>query len=600
MKATAFYSYKGGLGRTLLLAWTARALDQLGHKVVALDMDLEAPGLPFKLGFDDRDDLGPGLIDLLLRFQRGESPPESIEPWLRPVSGTKHLKVLSAGPAPAGSYWQQLNKVRWKDLFFGPEAGGARFAAWLRESIEAATGADHLLIDSRTGVTDLGSAVLALLSDQVVALMGTSPEGLYGTRAVLRALASSRATDGLDPIPVRAVLSRLPAGSPPSQIEDMRNAVKNALTQETTRLAEVFSLDAPLVLFEESAVLINEQDALVGKAPRLEAGYSDVLRWVDGGEGVICADQVPSPHDRPRSSDAIAIGRRLVEEDRDRHLPGLVGVLNREAAILAEAGRLAEGLKLQEEAIGHLRSLSMERPEAFMPDLAMSLNNLSNRLGGLGRREAALEAIEEAVALYRQLAQARPEAFTPDLAMSLNNLSNQLGGLGRRESALETIEEAVALYRQLAQTRPEAFTPDLATSLNNLSNHLDGLGRREEALETVEEAVALYRQLAQTRPEAFTPDLAGSLAQRAIILRGADQDEEALGSVSEAIRLYRPFFLAHPAAFRTRTVAMFKLYSSTAQELGREVDSKLVGPILAVLQSQPEDAGGGDSADSAE
>ena len=53
MRTVAFYSYKGGVGRTLLLATAARFLALAGKKVVALDLDLEAPGLHYKLGAPD-------------------------------------------------------------------------------------------------------------------------------------------------------------------------------------------------------------------------------------------------------------------------------------------------------------------------------------------------------------------------------------------------------------------------------------------------------------------------------------------------------------------------------------------------------------------
>jgi hypothetical protein len=71
MHTVAFYSYKGGVGRTLLLANTARFLALAGKKVVALDLDLEAPGLHYKLGAPEvlaraRDGALHGAVDQLL------------------------------------------------------------------------------------------------------------------------------------------------------------------------------------------------------------------------------------------------------------------------------------------------------------------------------------------------------------------------------------------------------------------------------------------------------------------------------------------------------------------------------------------------------
>ena len=54
METVAFYSYKGGVGRTLLVANTARFLAQSGRECgCAFDLDLEAPGLHYKFDIPD-------------------------------------------------------------------------------------------------------------------------------------------------------------------------------------------------------------------------------------------------------------------------------------------------------------------------------------------------------------------------------------------------------------------------------------------------------------------------------------------------------------------------------------------------------------------
>lgn len=54
MRTITFYSYKGGTGRTLLLANLSMLAARLGKRVVALDFDLEAPGLQYKFPLTDR------------------------------------------------------------------------------------------------------------------------------------------------------------------------------------------------------------------------------------------------------------------------------------------------------------------------------------------------------------------------------------------------------------------------------------------------------------------------------------------------------------------------------------------------------------------
>ena len=52
MKTITFYSYKGGVGRTLALANIAKRLSEFGKKVCLIDFDLEAPGLHHPLSPD--------------------------------------------------------------------------------------------------------------------------------------------------------------------------------------------------------------------------------------------------------------------------------------------------------------------------------------------------------------------------------------------------------------------------------------------------------------------------------------------------------------------------------------------------------------------
>ena len=67
-KVITFYSYKGGTGRTMALANVAWILAQAGKRVLAVDWDLESPGLhEFFRPFIDADVLAatPGIIELI-------------------------------------------------------------------------------------------------------------------------------------------------------------------------------------------------------------------------------------------------------------------------------------------------------------------------------------------------------------------------------------------------------------------------------------------------------------------------------------------------------------------------------------------------------
>ncbi|MXW35498.1 MAG: ParA family protein, partial [Chloroflexi bacterium] len=59
---TTFYSLKGGVGRTMALVNTAVELVRRGRRVLAVDFDLEAPGLDTFGVLRPADDV-PGVID---------------------------------------------------------------------------------------------------------------------------------------------------------------------------------------------------------------------------------------------------------------------------------------------------------------------------------------------------------------------------------------------------------------------------------------------------------------------------------------------------------------------------------------------------------
>jgi MinD-like ATPase involved in chromosome partitioning or flagellar assembly len=70
-KVITFYSYKGGTGRSLLVANTALILASNNCRVLVVDWDLEAPGLhhyfrPFLTDPSLKSSLG--LIDMLTAY----------------------------------------------------------------------------------------------------------------------------------------------------------------------------------------------------------------------------------------------------------------------------------------------------------------------------------------------------------------------------------------------------------------------------------------------------------------------------------------------------------------------------------------------------
>ncbi len=82
MKTITFYAYKGGTGRSLVVANAAKYLAGFGQKVFVLDFDLEAPGLHYKFSDPQRPlPVTLGVVDFFARYKETRSVPETLDPF---------------------------------------------------------------------------------------------------------------------------------------------------------------------------------------------------------------------------------------------------------------------------------------------------------------------------------------------------------------------------------------------------------------------------------------------------------------------------------------------------------------------------------------
>ncbi|MFE5887712.1 FxSxx-COOH system tetratricopeptide repeat protein [Streptomyces sp. NPDC056462] len=202
-RIVTFYSYKGGTGRTMALANAAWILAANGKRVLAVDWDLEAPGLHrFFHPFLDPATIGAttGVIDMLKEYAwaatgdgdddgTDERPPDwhldyariqrhavSLD-WPFPEPGT--LDLVSAGRQDR-DYSALVSTFDW-DHFYDDLGGGLFFDA-LREDMRH--NYDYVLVDSRTGLSDIADVCTAHLPDTLVDCFTLSDQSIDGAAAV--------------------------------------------------------------------------------------------------------------------------------------------------------------------------------------------------------------------------------------------------------------------------------------------------------------------------------------------------------------------------------------------------------------------------------
>ncbi|GHF49844.1 MinD-like ATPase involved in chromosome partitioning or flagellar assembly [Amycolatopsis bartoniae] len=166
-----FYSYKGGVGRSFALANIAVLLARWGHRVLCLDWDLEAPGLHHYFRPMLGQPVQGGVVDLVEDFRSGR---------LRP--GAHAIRVTDAGALdliPAGAdgpdYVSRVQGLDWDELY---DDGFGEYLEQCRERWIADY--DYVLLDSRTGVSDIGGICTAHLPDRLVVLFTANEQSVRG------------------------------------------------------------------------------------------------------------------------------------------------------------------------------------------------------------------------------------------------------------------------------------------------------------------------------------------------------------------------------------------------------------------------------------
>lgn len=229
MRIVAFYSFKGGVGRTTSLLNVAYWLAVRGRKVVLADWDLHAPGLSLmELMRNEAGDVPTaGVLDWLVPLRheshepqverpsvsdlivvpklaisaqsRDDDPdPESEHPRMTgeilfiPAGDLSHgpasfaNRIKAAGLSDLKSYFQNVDPADDRFVFkvFCEELRSA-YLPWRQASSVGEP--DYLLVDCRTGLTEVGDLLLGEATDFNVVVYAHDPQNLRGLEIALNA-----------------------------------------------------------------------------------------------------------------------------------------------------------------------------------------------------------------------------------------------------------------------------------------------------------------------------------------------------------------------------------------------------------------------------
>ena len=182
----AFYSFKGGVGRSTLLGVIAWQLAKLGKKVVCLDLDLEAPGLAGLLDVNPAE----SVIDhLLTHAATGKTPPNDPVSTIQVHGETLH--VVPAGQMDRG-YIEKLARLDYLGTTTAAASPVAKALKVLLERIKGQHRPQFILIDCRAGIHDLGGLSLTDVAHVDVLVGRDTPQGREGLSLTLEVLNARR------------------------------------------------------------------------------------------------------------------------------------------------------------------------------------------------------------------------------------------------------------------------------------------------------------------------------------------------------------------------------------------------------------------------
>jgi len=224
-----FYSFKGGVGRTLALANVATVLagdSREPCRVLVWDFDLAAPGLQQVLNCRWKGKTREGFLDYVHHYcTRAE-----IEPIDRFIYKTDvpNVDILPAGWM-GRRYSAKLDQIHWQEIYH--QARGYRFIEATKKQIaELKQEYDYVLIDSLTGYSDVGGICVNQLADVVVLLFRLNRQNLEGISKVYRSIqkTSKNADRAVKTVPV--ISPAWPFASP--EADEWTSKVRRVFTDE--------------------------------------------------------------------------------------------------------------------------------------------------------------------------------------------------------------------------------------------------------------------------------------------------------------------------------------------------------------------------------
>lgn len=531
-----FYSYKGGVGRTMALANIAwRLADKHALRVLVVDWDLEAPGLHTFFGFEQAElARARGVLDFFIDWREAmesDAPaPPDVRGSLLPVTRRPYaprngsLSLLTAGRMDE-AFESRLASFDWRSFY--KEHRGAAAVETLREQLSES--ADMVLIDSRTGLTDAGGICTIQIPDGVVLMTVANEQSLRGIKQIARGIvdAPEEARAGRGAPTLWLSVSRVSIVEETILTERwfadhaqwFEDGAKEGLWTKEHHRAGLASHTIPhRARWSFGEQLLHDTSGVDSADPLAEAFERMTVTLLEWGYGERATDLMKPPAEKV---DIDALRVRALEAERRGDIPGLSAALLNLGSALDREGRFEEASGVLERNAG----IALARGNRIV---------YAYTLLELGKIRLRQERYDDSVTSFEQALSMARDIGSRELELSL------LTYLGQVRSAQKHFDEAVALGEQaIAIARDLHYLPFEVINLRRLGQVREAQARIGEALAFYEEALARSRDN-EARP--LEEDILEDLARvsRAQAPRGESGEAEPTDTHPAAPDVQKP------------------------------------------------------------
>ncbi len=469
MYVATFYSFKGGVGRTMALVNVATHLADRGRRVLLVDFDLEAPGLDTFPLLQARDTT-PGIVDYVYQYLRDDAAP-NVADFVAQPHKIDNLWVMPSG-ARSADYAANFRRIDWDHLY--AERDGYLLFEDLKEQWCQTIKPDYVLIDSRTGYTDTGGICTRQLADAVTMLFFPNEQNLRGLSKVVADIRAEAEPPRSKSIKLHFVMSNVPdLDDEDDVLSEMKARFQGDLAFE----------DEPLVVHRYESLSLLNQAVFAKERPksRLAKEYGELATRIIGGnladrEGAL--RRIREAWDDPdlELAEAKEI-ERLHAEDGE--------ILFRLGRWAAQRGRLSEAESWLDRSI----ELGYRTADAHLARAEVRADSGDGE-GASDDAQAALErgglplprvirALVHARGVEGEQLAAMPAVTGMDVSDQII-LADYIVDLARREA----IDQSTAILRSIAN---DARLPDelCAQARSSLALIFIGLGDYRSAIETL-------------------------------------------------------------------------------------------------------------------